>query len=192
MSQVLDAEEIVQVALKTLKGRPDGDPSPLEDLSAALYVTDRHGTITWYNKACIGFSGRTPQPNADRWCVTWKLLTDRGEPLPHDQCPMALAIKEQRSIRGATAIAERPDGRRVAFRPYPTPLFDAMGQFTGAINLLEDITSVRRRDEFLAHARRCRRLARQISDRQTITALQHMAEEYEEQAAELAADLAAA
>jgi PAS domain-containing protein len=117
MSQVLDAEEIVQVALKTLKGRPDGDPSSLEQLPAALYVTDRDGRITWYNKACIDLAGRTPQANADRWCVTWKLLTNRGEPLPHDQCPMAVAIKEQRSIRGMTAIAERPDGRRVAFRP---------------------------------------------------------------------------
>jgi len=191
MSQVLGAEEIVQVALKTLQGRPDADPTPLDDLPAALYVADRDGTITWYNKACIGLTGRTPRANADRWCVTWKLLTDRGEPLPHDQCPMALAIKQQRSIRGVTAIAERPDGRRVALRPYPTPLFDATGQFTGAINVLEDITAVRRRDEFLAHARRCRRLARQINDRQTITALQHMAEEYETQAAELAAELAA-
>lgn len=191
MSQVLDAEEIVQVALKTLDGRPDGDPAPLENLPAALYVTDRDGRITWYNKACIDLAGRTPQASADRWCVTWKLLTDRGEPLPHDQCPMAVAIKEQRSIRGVTTIAERPDGRRVAFRPYPTPLFDAVGQFTGAINVLEDITAARRRDEFLAHAQRCRRLSRQINDRQTITALQHMAEQYESQAAELAADLAA-
>ncbi len=192
MSQVLDAEGLVEVALKTLKGRPDGDPTPLDDLPAALYVADRDGMILWYNKACIGFAGRTPQAKADRWCVTWKLLTDRGEPLPHDRCPMALAIKEQRSIRGMTAIAERPDGRRVAFRPYPTPLFDAAGRFTGAINLLEDITAARRRADFLAHAGRCRRLARQITDHQTITALQHMARQYEEQAADLAAESAAA
>lgn len=100
--------------------------------------------------------------------------------------------QRRRSIRGETAIAERPDGRRVAFRPHPTPLFDAAGQFTGAINVLEDITAARRRDDFLAHARRCRRLSRQINDRQTISALQHMAEEYEAQAADLTVDLAAA
>lgn len=63
--------------------------------------------------------------NQDRWCVTWKLFTNEGRPLPHDQCPMATAIRERRSIRGLTAIAERPDGRRVNFRPYRTPLFDA-------------------------------------------------------------------
>lgn len=184
---VLDAEYIVQVALKALDGRPDRNPASLDDLPAALYVTDRDGVITWYNRACIDFAGRTPVANHDRWCVSWKLMTDHGEPMPHDQCPMAAAIKERRSIRGVTIIAERPDGRRVACLPYPTPLFDASGEFTGAVNLLVDITSARRRDEFLAHARRCRRLARSINDPETIAALQRMAEEYELTAAELAA-----
>ena len=75
----------------------------------------------------------------------------------------------------------------MAFQPYPTPLFDAEGEFTGALNLLVDITAARRRDEFLAHARRCRGLARTISDPETVAALKHMAEEYELTAAELAA-----
>jgi PAS domain S-box-containing protein len=187
MPQGLDAEEIVQVALKALDGRPDGNPSALEELPTALYVTDREGVITWYNRACVDLAGRTPVPNRDRWCITWKLLTDEGAPLPHDRCPMAAAIKEQRSIRGVTAIAERPDGRRVTFQPYPTPLFDASGEFTGAVNLLIDITAARRRDEFLAHARRCRTLLRTINDPETMASLQHMADEYELAAAELAA-----
>lgn len=187
VSQGLDAEDIVQVALKALDGSPDGNRSSLDDLPTALYVTDREGVIIWYNRACIDFAGRTPVAHRDRWCVSWKLLTNEGYPLPHDQCAMASAIKEQRSIRGVTAIAERPDGRRVAFQPYPTPLFDAVGEFTGALNLLVDITSARRRDEFLAHARRCRKLSRTINDPETVAALKHMAEEYELTAAELAA-----
>jgi len=187
VSQGLDAEDIVQVALKALDGRPDGNPSTLDDLSAALYVTDREGVITWYNRACVDFAGRTPVAHRDRWCVTWKMMTESGVPLPHGECPMAAAIKEQRSIRGMTAIAERPDGRRVTLQFYPTPLFDASGEFTGALDLLVDVTAARRRDEFLAHARRCRRLGRTITDPETIAALRHMAEQYELAAAELAA-----
>jgi PAS domain-containing protein len=187
VSPVLDAEDIVQVALKALDGRPDRNPTSLDNLPTALYVTDRDGVITWYNRACIDFAGRTPVAKRDRWCVTWKLMTDHGEPMPHEECPMAAAVKEQRSIRGVTVIAERPDGRRVVFQPYATPLFDASGQCTGAVNLLVDVTAARRRDEFLAHARRCRRLARTINDPETIAALQRMAEEYELTAAELAA-----
>jgi two-component system CheB/CheR fusion protein len=47
-------------------------------------------------------------------------------------------------VRGVEAIAERPDGTRVPFLPYPTPLRDATGQLVGAINLLVDLTERRR------------------------------------------------
>jgi hypothetical protein len=56
-----------------------------------------------------------------------------GTPLPHHECPMALALKEKRPIRGMEAIAERPDGTLVPFIPFPIPLFDASGALTGAV-----------------------------------------------------------
>ena len=54
------------------------------------------------------------------------------------------ALRERRSIRGAEAIAERPDGTRVNFVPYPTPLFDEDGNLAGAVYLLLDVTAKRR------------------------------------------------
>jgi PAS domain S-box-containing protein len=57
---------------------------------------------------------------------------------------MAVTLKEGRPVRGVEAIAERPDGTRVPFLPYPTPLRDATGQLVGAINLLVDLTERRR------------------------------------------------
>lgn len=53
---------------------------------------------------------------------------------------MAVALKEGRPIRNAEAIAERPDGSRVPFIPYPTPLRDANGKIVGAINMLVDVS----------------------------------------------------
>lgn len=111
----------------------------LEALPAAVYTTDAEGRITFYNRAAVELSGRTPQLG-DQWCVTWKLFNTDGTYLPHDQCPMAVALKENRSIRGVEAIAQRPDGSRVPFAPYPTPLHDADGNLIGAINMLVDIT----------------------------------------------------
>lgn len=111
----------------------------LEALPAAVYTTDAEGRITFYNRAAIELSGRTPQLG-DPWCVTWKLFNTDGTPLPHDKCPMAVALKENRPIRGVEAIAQRPDGTRVPFAPYPTPLHDAHGNLIGAINMLVDIT----------------------------------------------------
>jgi PAS domain S-box-containing protein len=53
---------------------------------------------------------------------------------------MALTLKQEKPVRGAEAIAERPDGSRVRFAPYPTPLFDRDGRLRGAVNMLLDIT----------------------------------------------------
>ena len=111
----------------------------LEALPAAVYTTDATGRITFFNNAAVEMSGRTPQIG-DMWCVTWRLYNTDGTLLPHNQCPMAVALKENRAVRGAEAIAERPDGRRIPFIPYPTPLHDAEGKLIGAINMLVDIT----------------------------------------------------
>lgn len=115
----------------------------LEALPAAVYTTDAKGRVTFYNRAAVEMAGRTPQ-QGDMWCVTWRLFNPDGSPLPHDECPMAIALKEGRSVRGAEAVAERPDGTRVPFIPYPTPLYDSDGNLIGAINMLVDITELKR------------------------------------------------
>jgi two-component sensor histidine kinase len=67
--------------------------------------------------------------------------------MPHDQCPMAVALKENRAVRGQEAVAERPDGTRVPFIPYPTPLRDSLGRVVGAVNMLVDITERKRAED---------------------------------------------
>jgi PAS domain S-box-containing protein len=112
----------------------------LDSLPAALYVTDAEGRLTYFNSAAVEFSGRTPRLGSDQWCVSWRLYHTDGRPMPHEECPMATALKEGKAVRGTTAIAERPDGRRIPFMPYPTPLFDGNGTLVGGINLLLDIS----------------------------------------------------
>jgi len=112
----------------------------LAAIPAAIYTTDAKGHITYFNEAAVELAGRRPTIGSDDWCVTWKLYSPDGRPLPHDECPMAVALKEGRAIRNAEAIAERPDGTRVPFIPYPTPLRDAHGKIVGAINMLVDIS----------------------------------------------------
>ncbi len=113
----------------------------LDALPAAIYTTDANGRITFFNQAAVEFSGRTPEIGSDQWCVTWRLYWPDGRPMAHDECPMAKALKEDRPIRGGEAIAERPDGTRVPFMPYPTPLHDASGRLVGAVNMLVDLTA---------------------------------------------------
>ncbi|WP_245283642.1 PAS domain S-box protein [Bradyrhizobium sp. URHD0069] len=115
----------------------------LAAIPAAIYTTDAEGKITYFNEAAVELAGRTPALGSDEWCVTWKLYNPDGTPLPHDQCPMAVALKEGRPIRNAEAVAERPDGTRIPFIPFPTPLRDISGKVVGAINMLIDISERR-------------------------------------------------
>jgi PAS domain S-box-containing protein len=112
----------------------------LDALPAAIYTTDAAGRLTYYNAAAVQLAGRVPRIGSDEWCATWRLYRPDGTPLPHDQCPMAVALKTGRPVRGVQAIAERPDGTRVPFMPYPTPLHDATGKIVGAVNMLVDLT----------------------------------------------------
>lgn len=112
----------------------------LQALPAAVYTTDADGRITFFNRACVDFAGRTPKIG-EMWCVTWKLYLPDGTPLPHDECPMAIALRQNRPVRDVEAVAERPDGSRICFMPYPTPLRDKRGRLVGAVNMLVDITA---------------------------------------------------
>lgn len=118
----------------------------LEALPAAVYTTDAEGRINFFNKAATEMAGRVPQPG-DMWCVTWRLRHADGTPLPHDECPMAVALKEDRPVRGVEAVAERPDGTLVPFIPFPTPLHDSDGRLVGAINMLVDITERKKAED---------------------------------------------
>ncbi len=140
------SENEAVVSLVRRAGKEPGLRQILDALPTAIYATDAEGRITLFNRACVAFSGRTPTLGSDHWCVTWKLYHPDGRPMPHDECPMAIALKEGRAVRGVEAIAERPDGTRIWFEPYPTPLFDEAGNVIGGINMLVDITE-RRKNE---------------------------------------------
>ena len=63
-----------------------------------------------YNEAAVALWGREPKIGKDLWCGSWRIYEPDGTPLPLDQCPMAVAIREGRSIRGKEIVIERPDG----------------------------------------------------------------------------------
>jgi two-component system CheB/CheR fusion protein len=116
-------------------------------LPAAIYMTDTEGRITFYNQAAAQMWGYNPQLGKSEWCGSWKLYRPDGTLLPHDECPMAVTLKTGKPVRGVEAVAERPDGARVPFMPYPTPLRDASGKLIGAVNMLIDLSDRVRADQ---------------------------------------------
>ena len=95
----------------------------LQALGVAVYAADEGGRITFFNEAAATLWGRRPALG-ELWCGSWRLYWPDGRPMRHDECPMAIALREDRPVRDQEAIAERPDGTLVSFIPYPTPLRD--------------------------------------------------------------------
>jgi PAS domain S-box-containing protein len=156
MSQLgIDLSEILTGILPAL---PRQEPLPdvadaarlnqfLNALPAAIYMTDADGRITYFNEAAATMWGCRPKLNSDLWCGSWRLYWPDGTPMPHDACPMAITLKERRAVRGGQAIAERPDGSRVLFMAFPTPLHDASGALVGAVNMLIDMSEQQRAEQ---------------------------------------------
>ncbi len=115
----------------------------VQALPAAVYTTDAEGRVTFYNRAAAELAGREPEIGKDRWCVAASLKTSEGAALPLDQCPMAIALKENRPVRNVELIAERPDGSEVPLLPFPTPIRDRNGALLGGVNMLIDVSRLK-------------------------------------------------
>lgn len=157
----------------------------MDTLCTPACLVDGEGWLIHANTACAAFAGRTPAPRADRWGITWRLYAESGAFLPADQSPMAIAIRQKAPVRGAVVVAEREDGSRVTFLPYPTPIVNAEGIVVGAIDLFIEVTDGSQPDALAVQAARCRRLAETVNDPATVETLRRMARDYEEAAINL-------
>lgn len=131
------------------QGLPDNDrqfKELLNALPAAVYTTDAAERITFFNEAAAELLGHRPELGKSEWCGSWRLYWPDGTPMRHDECPMAVTLREGRSVRGE-AIAERPDSTKVPFAAYPKPLRNEASVLVGAVNTLIDISHRNADDE---------------------------------------------
>lgn len=126
-------------------------PAVLEALGVAVYTTDASGVLTSFNEAAVAFWGRRPVLGDDKWFDAWRVYHLDGRPMPHDDCPMGVALREKRRVWGVNAIAERRDGVRRWFVSYPTPFCDPAGNLLGAVDVLVDTTDSREAGDAAAY-----------------------------------------
>src|SRR4029077_13424259 len=109
----------------------------------AVYTCDASGVIREYNRRAARLWGREPSANGKepRFCGSYKIYYPDGRPMPHDECPMARALRGERlAPTDLEIVVERRDGERRHVVPAPHILTDKQGRITGAINCLFDIT----------------------------------------------------
>lgn len=125
----------------------------LASLPAAAYTCDSEGLITYFNERAVELWGREPRLHdaVDRFCGSFKLFSTNGSPIAHDQCWMALALRDGKAYNGLEIIIERPDGSRWVALAHANPFFDEEGHVAGAVNVLIDISDRRRAELDRAH-----------------------------------------
>jgi two-component system, chemotaxis family, CheB/CheR fusion protein len=125
----------------------------LAKLPTAAYMCDADGLITYFNKRAVELWGREPKLNdpGDRFCGSFKIFRTDGSPMPHNQCWMALALRNRKAYNGFEILIERPDGSRWLALAYANPFLDERGQVVGAVNILVDFSDRRKAELTRAH-----------------------------------------
>jgi len=132
VTQEVTARKKIEESEKRYRDLIQGSP-------VGIYTCNAEGDIELYNETAVKLWGRKPEAGKDKWCGSWKMYNADGTFLPHGKCPMAVAIKEGRSV-SQEIIIEQLDGTRHSVIPYPQPVYDLNGKLIGAINTVIDIT----------------------------------------------------
>ncbi|WP_165799611.1 EAL domain-containing protein [Sphingomonas oleivorans] len=108
-------------------------------LSMPAYLTDADGWITSYNEHAAALWGQHPAPGSTRWCGAARMMRPDGSVLPAEAGPTAQALLSGQNAAGVQCVAERPDGTRIPFLAFATPLFNDAGAISGAITAMVDL-----------------------------------------------------
>jgi len=118
----------------------------------AIYVCDADGIIQEYNRRAAELWRREPRGSGEesRFCGSYKIYHPDGRLMPHEECPMARALRGEKLIpKDLEIVVERPGGERRHVVPAPRVLTNKHGKIIGAINCLFDITEHKRTEQHL-------------------------------------------
>jgi len=110
-------------------------------LPIGIYLCDRLGRVTQYNRKAAELWGCSPQcAHAPLFSGAHKLFRLDGAAMPLSETPVAEALRTGRPVRDREYLIERPDGSRAFMCANAEPLFDDDGEVAGAVNCIQDIS----------------------------------------------------
>lgn len=120
----------------------------VETLPVAVFTVDNEGYIDLFNQAAVTMWGRTPEHHVEKWNGAYDQFALDGVRVPVDVGPMAIALKENRTMHSEVYI-QRPDGELRHVISHPQPMHDSDGNVIGAVNVLVDITDTKKAEDAL-------------------------------------------
>jgi PAS domain S-box-containing protein len=121
----------------------------LDLLTVPVYTTDTKGVINYYNHSASILWGRKPEIGKELWNGSYKILHLDGSEMDPETSPMAICLKEKRPVIGKEIQIVRPDGSIRIVNPHPQPILDDNGEMVGALNMLIDVTEVKKAETVL-------------------------------------------
>jgi PAS domain S-box-containing protein len=109
----------------------------------AVYTCDADGIIQEYNRRAVELWGHDPERNGEeaRFCGSHKIYYPDDRPMPHEEYPLARALRgEKLTPKDLEIVVERPGGEKRHVISAPKVVTDQRGNIVGAINCLFDIT----------------------------------------------------
>ncbi|MCB2175402.1 MAG: diguanylate cyclase [Actinomycetales bacterium] len=118
--------------------------SVLDAIGDGVYVVDPRRHITYWNSGAERLTGYTPAEAVGRWCGDGMLnhVDEVGESICGTRCPLQETMNdgERRECR---VYLHHKDGYVVPVRVAATPVRDAAGTITGAVEVFVDDTEQR-------------------------------------------------
>jgi len=74
----------------------------------------------------------------------WRQIDEAGDPYPPERLPLAVALEQQREVRGLEHGIEAPSGERKWLSVNAAPLLDEDGRLYGAVASFRDVTEAKR------------------------------------------------
>jgi len=139
----------------------------LDTMVDGMVIVDCSGRIVYANRAAevileISRKRILSKAYRDR---DWRQIDEQGRPYPLRELPLAIALGEQREVKGLEHGIVAPDGRVKWLSVNAAPLLDPQGELYGAVASFRDITSRKQTERALRESeRRYRLLLESISD----------------------------
>ena len=115
----------------------------ISELPVAAYACDANGKIIFFNKAAALLWGTTPIIGVDSFCGFAEIFDEAGRSVPVEESAMAISLNEARIVSDWSGTVERVDGQKRYIVTHVVPYIDALGNVTGAVNMVTDITATK-------------------------------------------------
>ena len=141
----IDHEDLKQ----SLRERETSIRELVSAIPAAVYACDGAGAIVYCNSRAVELWGREPEFDGQPWSFldSRRLYRNDGTRVDPRHAPVRQVFATGLPVVNQELVVERPDASRVHVLANIAPLRDASGLVWGAVNIFQDVTEIKCRQQ---------------------------------------------